>query len=196
MIHIAGAAQAPGVVGENPGILLSGLHRELVGLVSGADLGTHELGVGTQGVDHPIPVASGTLAHTHEGLFVPVLELAHELGEVAIQLLGVVGGNHELAGSLRVAGLFALGSLLAHENRGTLLVSGNGSICASATQTEDDNVVLGIPLHIGGRSVSQSGTGNGTHGDGTHGGTLEQIAARNVSAHTKIPFRMKPRRWD
>ena len=196
VIHIAGTAQAPSVVGKNPGVLLSGLHRELVGLVGRADLGAHELGVGAQGVDHPVPVASSTLAHTHEGLFVPVLELAHELGEVAIKLVSIVGGNHELAGSLRVAGLFALGCLLADENRGALLVGGNGGVCASATKTEHDDVVLGIPLHIGGGSVSECGTGDGTHGDGTHGGTLEQIAARNVSAHTKIPFRMKPRRWD
>ena len=196
VVHIAGAAQAPSVVGKNPGVLLSGLHRELVGLVGRADLGTHELGVGAQGVDHPVPVAGSALAHTHEGLFVPVLELAHELGEVAIKLVSVVGGNHELAGSLRVAGLFALGSLLADENRGALLVGGNGGVCASATKTKHDDVVLGIPLHIGGGGVSECGTGDGTHGDGTHGGTLEQIAARNVSTHTKIPFRMKPRRWD
>ena len=196
VVHIAGAAQAPGVVGENPGVLLSGFHRELVGLVGRADLGAHELGIGAQGVDHPVPVASGTFAHTHESLFVPVLELAHELGEVAVELVGVVSGDHELAGGLRVAGLFALGSLLAHENRGALLVGGNGSVCASATKAKHDNVVLGIPLHIGGGSISECGTGDGTHSDGTHGGTLEQIAARNVSTHTKIPFRMKPRRWD
>ena len=123
---------------------LAGLHRELVNGVLALGR-ADEIGIAAQRTSHPLPVAGSALAHAAQGLLVPVVEVAHELGEVAIELVGVVGGDDELAARLGVAGLLALGGLLAHQDLHALLVGRDGRVGAGAAQAQNHDVVLAVP---------------------------------------------------
>ena len=173
-VDVALAAQAPGVVGEDPGV-------GHAGLALGHRGGAHDVGIAAHGAAHPLEVLGAALAIAHQGLFVPVGELAHELGEVGVEALGVVGGHDELAGRLGVAGLLTLGGLLAHEDLRALLVGRDGGVGAGAAQAQDHDVVLGVPSHVVGSGRRRIGPGHarGTHG--THsahgGGTPHEVPA-------------------
>ena len=139
----------------------------------------HHVGVAVQDVDHPIPVLGGAVGVGAQTLGVVVGVVAHEVRQVGVELVGVVGREDHLAGDLGVAGLLARGGLLAEEHLGALFIGGDGRAHAGTAHAQDHDVVLlgKLDARGGGLVCQGGGASKGRHGGGSQGGALHEVAA-------------------
>ena len=137
--------------------------------------------------DHPAVVLRAALAVRHDRLRVPVLELAHQRGQVLVQALSIIGRHDELTGDGGVAALSALGRLLREQNLDALLAGSHGRVRAGAAVAQNHNVILRIPLDA---ILLLSKRGHAHHACANRAGracrhALEKSSAGNL-VHTRI----------
>ena len=140
-VDIALAADAVRIVNFKPAVGGGRIRGLLDGRVGRAD----DIRVAAQRADHPGVVAGAAFAVRADSLVIPVVELAHQGGQVGIELIRIVGGHDELTGSLGVAAFKASRGLIGQEDLRALFVRRNRRIRASAAVTENHNVILRVP---------------------------------------------------
>ena len=144
-------------------------------------------GIAAHRADHPAVVLRAALAVRHDRLGIPVLEFAHQRGQVLVQALGIVGRHDELAGDGGVAALSALRRLLREQNPDALLAGSHSRVRAGAAVAQNHNVILRIPLDavllLGKRGHAHHARANRASRAGCH--ALEEPSAGNL-VHIRI----------
>ena len=144
-------------------------------------------GIAAHGAGHPGVVLNAAFAVRAHSVGIPVLELAHQGGQVVIQAVRVVGGHNELAGHRGVAAFSAFGRFFSKQNLCTVLVRSDRRVRAGTAVTQNDYVILRVPRDGVFRfALLQFQTG-GSNGNPrcANGCALQERTAGNVFLHGK-----------
>ena len=157
-------------------------------MIDGGDDGR----IAAHGADHPVVVLGAAFAVGADSFGIPVLELAHQGGQVVVQAVGVVGGHDELAGYRGVAAFGAFGRFLGQQDLGPVFVSGDSGVGAGSAVAQDDHVIFGVPCDLVFRPGLIHFQAGARHGQtrGANGGAFQEGTAGNVLFHRKDPFHL------
>ena len=177
VIPVIGTAQLVGVgqvafaaVSEFP-VLIGGFHagRGMIGRRNNRSVAAH-------GAGHPGIVLNAAFAVSADSVGIPVLELAHQGGQVLIQSVSIIGSHNELTGNCGVSAFSAFGGFFSQQHFRALLKSSNSSVGTGSAVTQHNYVILRVPRDF---FISlcvtqvQSGAGN-SQPCGTNGSALQE----------------------
>ena len=140
--------------------------------------------------DHPIIVFGAAVAVRAHGLIIPVLEFAHQSGQIGIELIRIIRRHNKLTRSHRIAAFKTCRGFIHQQHLSAALTGRDGRVCAGSAIAQNHNVIFAVPLNAICRfrnSASSQRRSRRKH-QRAGSGALEKRSSGNFLFHDKNLF--------
>ena len=150
----------------------------------------NDSGIAAHGAGHPGVVLGAAFAVSADGFGIPVLEFAHQGGQVIIQAVGIVSRHNELTGNGGIAALSAFGSLFSQQHLRAVFIGRDRRVGASAAVAQHDHIIFFVPCDGFFRFGVGSLQAHARHGQASRADcrAFQEGTAGDFLVHIKNPF--------